>query len=38
VPGAVPSQAAEWYRVRDGKIAEIQVIFDTRPFAALQQN
>ena len=34
--GASPT--AEWYRVRDGKIAEIQVIFDTRPFAALQQN
>jgi hypothetical protein len=33
--GASPT--AEWYRVRDGKIAEIQVMFDTRPFAALQQ-
>jgi hypothetical protein len=33
--GASPT--VEWYRVRDDKIAEIQVVFDTRPFAALQQ-
>jgi SnoaL-like domain len=31
------SPTVEWYRVRDGQIAEIQVVFDTRPFAALQQ-
>ena len=31
------SPTAEWYRVRDGKIAEIRVFFDTRPFAALRQ-
>ena len=33
--GASPT--VEWYRVRDGKIAEIQIVFDTRPFAALRQ-
>ena len=33
--GASPT--VEWYRVRDGKIGEIQIVFDTRPFAALQQ-
>ena len=33
--GASPT--VEWYRVRDGKIAEMQIVFDTRPFAALQQ-
>jgi ketosteroid isomerase-like protein len=27
------SPVAEWYRVRDGKIAEVQVYFDARPFA-----
>jgi hypothetical protein len=24
---------AEWFRVRDGKIAQIRVFFDARPFA-----
>jgi ketosteroid isomerase-like protein len=27
---------AEWYRVRDGKIAELRVYFDARAFAALR--
>ena len=32
----VPSApTAEWYRVRDGRIASIQVFFDARPFAPL---
>lgn len=32
----VPSAAiAEWYTVRDGKIASIEAIFDARPFAAM---
>lgn len=35
VPNA---STAEWYRVRDGKIASIQVFFDARPFAALFQD
>jgi ketosteroid isomerase-like protein len=26
---------AEWYTVRDGKIAAIQAFFDARPFAAM---
>jgi ketosteroid isomerase-like protein len=26
---------AEWYTVRDGKIASMQAFFDARPFAAL---
>jgi ketosteroid isomerase-like protein len=26
---------AEWYTVRDGKIASLQAFFDARPFAAL---
>jgi ketosteroid isomerase-like protein len=29
------SRVAEWYTVRDGKIASIQVVFDARPFAAM---
>jgi hypothetical protein len=29
------SRVAEWYRVRDGRIESIQVMFDARPFAAL---
>jgi hypothetical protein len=36
-PPVGPSPTVEWYAVRDGKIAEIQIVFDTRPFAALQQ-
>jgi hypothetical protein len=32
----VPSApTAEWYQVRDGRIASIRVFFDARPFAAL---
>jgi hypothetical protein len=26
---------AEWYQVKRGKIAEIRVVFDARPFAAM---
>jgi hypothetical protein len=26
---------AEWYQVRDGKIATLRIVFDARPFAAL---
>jgi ketosteroid isomerase-like protein len=34
--GPVPNApTAEWYRVRDGRIAAIQVFFDARPFAPL---
>jgi ketosteroid isomerase-like protein len=34
----VPSApTAEWYRVRDGRIASIQVFFDARPFAPLSE-
>jgi hypothetical protein len=29
------SRVAEWYTVRDGRIASIQVVFDARPFAAM---
>jgi predicted ester cyclase len=29
------SFVAELYQVRDGKIASVQVVFDTRPFAAM---
>ena len=29
------SRTCEWYRVRDGKIASVSVIFDARPFAAM---
>jgi hypothetical protein len=28
---------AEWYHVRDDKIARLQAYFDARPFAALRQ-
>jgi ketosteroid isomerase-like protein len=32
----VPSSpVAEWYHVRNGKIASIRVVFDARPFAPL---
>ncbi|HEY4853716.1 MAG TPA: nuclear transport factor 2 family protein [Streptosporangiaceae bacterium] len=32
----VPSTpTCEWYRVRDGKVASVVVIFDARPFAAV---
>jgi SnoaL-like domain len=29
------SRTCEWYRVHDGKVAAVTVIFDARPFAAL---
>jgi ketosteroid isomerase-like protein len=29
------SRTCEWYRVRDGKIAAVSVVFDARPFAPL---
>ena len=29
------SRTCEWYRVRDGKVAAVSVIFDARPFAAM---
>jgi hypothetical protein len=29
------SRTSEWYRVRDGKIAAVSVVFDARPFAPL---
>src|SRR5450755_3933032 len=32
----VPStRTCEWYRVRNGKVASVSVVFDARPFAAL---
>jgi ketosteroid isomerase-like protein len=32
----VPStRTCEWYRVRDGKVASVSVVFDARPFAPL---
>jgi ketosteroid isomerase-like protein len=29
------SRTCEWYKVRDGKIASVSVVFDARPFAPL---
>jgi limonene-1,2-epoxide hydrolase len=29
------SFVAEWYKVKDGKIASVRVAFDARPFAAM---
>jgi ketosteroid isomerase-like protein len=29
------SRTCEWYRVRDGKIASVSVVFDSRPFAPM---
>jgi hypothetical protein len=29
------SRTCEWYRVRDGKVASVVVVFDARPFAPL---
>ena len=29
------ARVAEWYTVRDGKIASMQAFFDARPFAAM---
>jgi ketosteroid isomerase-like protein len=29
------SRTCEWYRVSDGKIASVSVVFDARPFAPL---
>jgi hypothetical protein len=32
----VPStRVCEWYRLSDGKVASVSVVFDARPFAAL---
>jgi ketosteroid isomerase-like protein len=34
--GPVPStRTCEWYRIRDGKVASVSVIFDARPFAPI---
>lgn len=33
--GAGSQPTAEWYSVRDGRIASLRVIFDARPFAAM---
>jgi ketosteroid isomerase-like protein len=35
--GAGTQPIAEWYSVRDGRIASLRVIFDARPFAALRE-
>lgn len=32
---APSARIAEWYRVREGRIARMLVLFDARPFAAL---
>lgn len=33
---AVPTaRVCEWFRIRDGRIASISVVFDARPFAAM---
>jgi ketosteroid isomerase-like protein len=29
------SRTCEWYRVRDGKLSQVSVVFDARPFAAM---
>lgn len=29
------SRTCEWYRLRDGRIASVSVVFDARPFAPL---
>jgi limonene-1,2-epoxide hydrolase len=29
------SFVAEWYKVKDGKIVSVRVVFDARPFAAM---
>jgi SnoaL-like domain len=29
------ARTCEWYRVRDGKVAVVSVVFDARPFAAM---
>ena len=29
------SRTCEWYRVRDGKVASVSVVFDARPFAPM---
>jgi hypothetical protein len=31
------ARTAEWYRVSDGKISWVTVVFDARPFAALSE-
>jgi ketosteroid isomerase-like protein len=34
--GPIPSsRSCEWYRVSDGKISSVSVVFDARPFAPL---
>ena len=32
-----PSPTAEWFHLRDGKISDMRVIFDARPFAAMSE-
>jgi ketosteroid isomerase-like protein len=29
------SRTCEWYRVRDGRVASVSVVFDARPFAPM---
>ena len=29
------SRTCEWYRIREGKVAAVSVVFDARPFASL---
>jgi ketosteroid isomerase-like protein len=31
------ARTCEWYRIRDGKVAAVSVVFDARPFAALSE-
>jgi hypothetical protein len=31
------SRTCEWYRVRDGRIESVSVVFDARPFAAMAE-
>jgi predicted SnoaL-like aldol condensation-catalyzing enzyme len=35
---SVTSFTCDWYRVKNGKIKEIRVVFDARPFAAMFEN
>jgi ketosteroid isomerase-like protein len=35
--GAGTQPIAQWYSVRDGRIASLRVIVDARPFAALRE-
>jgi hypothetical protein len=34
-PAPPATFVSEWYRVKDGKIASVRVVFDARPFAAM---